>query len=116
MASWTDERIEQLKALWAEGKTASQIGERMGIGRGAVLAKAMRLDLSRKMKGSAEEKFDRVVELVSESDGELSVRSAAVQVGLPVKEAMERWEALVEQFAGDPGHHPGDHVTPKIAA
>ncbi|MCJ7422033.1 GcrA family cell cycle regulator [Sphingomicrobium astaxanthinifaciens] len=44
--SWTDERIERLKAMWAEGKTASQIAEDLGgVSRNAVIGKAHRLGL-----------------------------------------------------------------------
>ncbi|NBU79594.1 MAG: GcrA cell cycle regulator, partial [Sphingomonadaceae bacterium] len=28
--SWTDERIEQLRAMWSKGMTASQIAEELG--------------------------------------------------------------------------------------
>jgi GcrA cell cycle regulator len=44
--SWTDERIERLKAMWAEGKTASVIAEELGgVSRNAVIGKAHRLGL-----------------------------------------------------------------------
>ena len=44
--SWTDERIERLKAMWAEGSTASQIAEELGgVSRNAVIGKAHRLGL-----------------------------------------------------------------------
>jgi GcrA cell cycle regulator len=44
--SWTDERIERLKAMWTEGKTASQIAEELGgVSRNAVIGKAHRLGL-----------------------------------------------------------------------
>ena len=44
--SWTDERIEQLKSLWEQGMTASQIAEALGgVSRNAVIGKAHRLDL-----------------------------------------------------------------------
>jgi len=44
--SWTDERIERLKAMWAEGKTASIIAEELGgVSRNAVIGKAHRLGL-----------------------------------------------------------------------
>ena len=44
--SWTDERIEQLKTLWQNGLTASQIAEEMGgVSRNAVIGKAHRLGL-----------------------------------------------------------------------
>ena len=44
--SWTDERIDQLKALWDKGLTASQIAEKLGgVSRNAVIGKAHRLGL-----------------------------------------------------------------------
>jgi GcrA cell cycle regulator len=49
--SWTDERVEQLKRLWAEGLSASQIaGELGGITRNAVIGKVHRLGLSGRAK------------------------------------------------------------------
>jgi GcrA cell cycle regulator len=44
--SWTDERIEQLRAMWSKGMTASQIAEELGgVSRNAVIGKAHRLGL-----------------------------------------------------------------------
>lgn len=44
--AWTDERIEQLKTLWGQGMTASQIAESLGgVSRNAVIGKAHRLGL-----------------------------------------------------------------------
>jgi GcrA cell cycle regulator len=44
--SWTDERIERLKALWSKGMTASQIADELGgVSRNAVIGKAHRLGL-----------------------------------------------------------------------
>ena len=44
--SWTDERIDRLKAMWANGSTASQIAEDLGgVSRNAVIGKAHRLGL-----------------------------------------------------------------------
>jgi len=49
--SWTDERVELLKKLWAEGLSASQIaGELGGITRNAVIGKVHRLGLSGRAK------------------------------------------------------------------
>jgi len=45
--SWTDERIDRLKALWSEGNTASQIADDLGgVSRNAVIGKAHRLGLA----------------------------------------------------------------------
>jgi len=44
--SWTEERIERLKAMWAEGATASEIADKLGgVSRNAVIGKAHRLGL-----------------------------------------------------------------------
>ena len=44
--SWTDERIDQLKAMWERGLTASQIADELGgVSRNAVIGKAHRLGL-----------------------------------------------------------------------
>jgi len=42
---WTDETIERLRALWAEGLSTAEIGRRMGISKNAVVGKAHRLNL-----------------------------------------------------------------------
>ena len=45
--SWTDERIQQLKDLWSQGLSASEIADILGdITRNAVIGKAHRLGLS----------------------------------------------------------------------
>lgn len=45
--SWTDERVELLKRMWAEGQSASQIAKELGgVTRNAVIGKVHRLGLS----------------------------------------------------------------------
>ncbi len=45
--SWTDDRVELLKTLWGEGKSASQIAKELGgVTRNAVIGKVHRLGLS----------------------------------------------------------------------
>ena len=51
MQTWTDDRVERLKKLWADGLSASQIaGELGGITRNAVIGKVHRLGLSGRAK------------------------------------------------------------------
>lgn len=44
---WDDGRIETLRALWADGQTARDIGELLGCSRNAVIGKVHRLGLVR---------------------------------------------------------------------
>ncbi len=50
--SWTDERVEILKTMWTEGKSASQIAKELGgVTRNAVIGKVHRLGLSNRNGG-----------------------------------------------------------------
>lgn len=52
--SWTEERVEQLKKLWLDGLSASQIaGELGGVTRNAVIGKVHRLGLSGRAKSTS---------------------------------------------------------------
>ena len=53
--SWTDERVEQLKKMWLDGLSASQIAGELanGITRNAVIGKVHRLGLSGRAKTPA---------------------------------------------------------------
>jgi GcrA cell cycle regulator len=54
--SWTDERVETLKKMWAEGQSASQIAKELGgVTRNAVIGKVHRLGLSNRAGGKGDE-------------------------------------------------------------
>ena len=54
--SWTDERVETLKKMWAEGQSASQIAKELGgVTRNAVIGKVHRLGLSNRVGGKDDE-------------------------------------------------------------
>lgn len=53
--SWTDERVETLKKMWAEGQSASQIAKELGgVTRNAVIGKVHRLGLSNRVGAAPE--------------------------------------------------------------
>lgn len=55
--AWTEERVELLKKLWAEGLSASQIARSMGdVTRNAVIGKVHRLGLSGRATTSRSER------------------------------------------------------------
>jgi GcrA cell cycle regulator len=69
--SWTDERVETLKRMWAEGQSASQIAKELGgVTRNAVIGKVHRLGLSNRVGGK--------------DDEDLPVRKAIVPAGQPL--------------------------------
>ena len=52
---WTDERVELLRKLWAEGLSASQIAAQLGaVSRNAVIGKVHRLKLAGRGRSSAQ--------------------------------------------------------------
>ncbi len=44
--AWTDEMVEELKRLWAEGVTTGEIGRRLNISKNSIVGKVHRLGLS----------------------------------------------------------------------
>ena len=54
--SWTDERVEQLKKMWNDGQSASQIAKELGgVTRNAVIGKVHRLGLSNRTGADGED-------------------------------------------------------------
>ncbi|MEM1388279.1 MAG: GcrA family cell cycle regulator [Pseudomonadota bacterium] len=61
--SWTDERVELLKKMWTDGKSASQIAKELGgVTRNAVIGKVHRLGLSNRNGGVAQTPTAKPVE------------------------------------------------------
>jgi len=60
--NWTDERVERLKRLWAEGLSASQIAAQLGgVSRNAVIGKVHRLCLPGRAKAGGNSSTARAV-------------------------------------------------------
>ena len=76
--SWTEERLEMLKALWEEGLSISQIGERLGVTRNAVAGKAHRLNL-RKRQSPIAKKLKKAVEPETPKDLPLRLALRGIQ-------------------------------------
>ena len=43
--AWTEERLAQLRKLWDDGLSISQIGDALGVSRNAIAGKAHRMGL-----------------------------------------------------------------------
>ena len=58
--SWTDERVEALKKMWGDGKSASQIAKELGgVTRNAVIGKVHRLGLSNRTTSTKAQPVDK---------------------------------------------------------
>lgn len=44
--AWTDEMVDRLRAMWAEGLTTGEIGKRLGVSKNSIVGKVHRLGLS----------------------------------------------------------------------
>lgn len=85
--SWTDERVETLKTMWSDGKSASQIAKELGgVTRNAVIGKVHRLGLSNRLPGSEEEMdagapngAEPAEETVAEAEPQSQPRAAVVE-------------------------------------
>ena len=67
---WTDERLEKLKKLWAQGLSISQIGEALGVSRNAIAGKAHRMGLPKRPSPISKPKDEKpkVEPVVEEQD------------------------------------------------
>ena len=67
---WTDERLEELKKLWAQGLSISQIGEALGVSRNAIAGKAHRMGLPKRPSPISKPKAEKpkVEPVVEEKD------------------------------------------------
>ena len=93
--SWTEERLEKLRALWDKGLSISSIGEELGVTRNAIAGKAHRLGLKKRQSPIAKKKAP--------------AKEVAVQVpeDLPLRLALRRlnWSRSKCVWpTGDPKH------------
>ncbi len=118
--SWTDERIDLLKAHWEAGMTASQIAEALGEGvsRNAVIGKAHRLGLeARPSPVKIGEAVEAVVSVVAAAaEGVIEGLTAPAKApprrparpAAPAKPARTTLLDLSEKVCKWPIGHPGE--------
>ena len=118
--SWTDDRVETLKAMWAEGKSASQIAKELGgVTRNAVIGKVHRLGLSNRGPGSdrPEEVLPPGIEPTLDQETD---EGAAIAESVPAPEASEPprpepRDPVVAPFRPKPVGTPGQPLPPQPA-
>jgi GcrA cell cycle regulator len=91
--AWTDERVELLKKLWAEGLSASQIAGRIGgVSRNAVIGKVHRLGLSGRAT-TTRMKSHRPRVRMAQASAKRSQKARFAQVGNPAVRALYKPDA-----------------------
>ena len=82
--SWTDERVEILTKMWAEGNSASQIAKELGgVTRNAVIGKVHRLGLSNRATTSTSKKTDSNAKSVPKSSSKAKQKTRKIEVSEP---------------------------------
>ena len=71
---WTSERLEELKKLWAEGLSISQIGESLGVSRNSIAGKAHRMGLPKRPSPINKSKAKKAESVVVEEEQDLPLR------------------------------------------
>lgn len=128
--NWTDERVEQLRKLWSEGLSASQIAAQLGgVSRNAVIGKVHRMKLSNRGRAAAapvaaKKKIAEPVAAVPAAVASPAVRAtaqavmAAAAVMRPVTATVGA-TALQAQFEAEPvlrpAMRPSDNVVIPIS-
>jgi GcrA cell cycle regulator len=116
--SWTDERVETLKKMWAEGQSASQIAKELGgVTRNAVIGKVHRLGLSNRVGGNGDKPEEEAVVEAPPARVE-PVRAAAPEAPAAPATPVQPVRAPVEPRAAErpqpaaPVSNGGNNVTP----
>ncbi|RST86893.1 GcrA cell cycle regulator [Aquibium carbonis] len=107
--NWTDERVELLRKLWAEGLSASQIAAQLGgVSRNAVIGKVHRLKLSsrgRAAPAQARQKKPKAAAPKAAKPSSQPVRSMPQTVGAT---------ALKVEFDAEPAPRPVARVDDSV--
>ncbi|MDE1172076.1 MAG: GcrA family cell cycle regulator [Parvibaculaceae bacterium] len=96
---WTDERVELLKKLWADGLSASQVAKQLGgVTRNAVIGKVHRLGLSGRVTPNRPARVRPATQERAPSRPRMTNEAATVRTA-PAKEAPAHMQAAAEAKA-----------------
>jgi GcrA cell cycle regulator len=112
--SWTDERVETLRAMWAEGRSASQIAKELGgVTRNAVIGKVHRLGLSN--RGPNGERTDETEAAAPVEPPAAVEPEALADAGQADAVAPRAKENVVTSMRPKPAGVPGQPLPPQPA-
>ena len=113
--SWTDERVEALKAMWNDGKSASQIAKELGgVTRNAVIGKVHRLGLSNRTTGAEPAETEETQASVSRQPETVAEVDNVKQTAEPEPEVSTAPQATVRELPITPRNRiPGKPLPPQ---
>ncbi|MGE4314081.1 MAG: GcrA family cell cycle regulator [Pseudobdellovibrionaceae bacterium] len=111
MSKWTDDRVDLLKRLWGEGKTAKEIAQILGGGltRNAVIGKAHRLKLSGRISPIQQNKSEE--ETILEEKARVSGKLLDVRPTGAAKKVEQSRPATPQPLAKKTGLAPAETRT-----
>ncbi len=115
---WSDDIINQLRALWAEGHSTAEIGRRLGVTKNAIVGKAHRLDLParpspiRRDPDAAPVRRATVRRVEGPTLPPLPSAVAEGDCGMPGFGQGAMTHGLVTPVNGTPGHMMPGHMMP----
>lgn len=116
--AWTDEMVEELKKLWAEGVTTGEIGRRLNISKNSIVGKVHRLGLSGRpspIKKKADESDSKPVATTTPAKEKIAKKpTLPKEVKTPVKPASAPKDEPHSEKKATP--KPAPHSAPKQAA
>lgn len=113
--SWTDQRIDQLKSLWENGLTASQIADELGgVSRNAVIGKAHRLGL--KSRPSPVKANEPEKKPVPKKAGAAPAKPVAAAPAMRPRPAASPAPAAAPRADGEPAPEPKVSSMPRIVS
>ena len=119
--SWTDDRVEVLKKMWGEGKSASQIAKELGgVTRNAVIGKVHRLGLSNRSGGASPAKAAAAPKAKPAAKPKPAERSKTTESGAkaaaPVNRPIGRPKLIVTAGQPLPPQPSANEISPEALA
>ncbi len=117
--SWTDDRVEVLKKMWGEGKSASQIAKELGgVTRNAVIGKVHRLGLSNRSGGASPAKPATKEKVAAKAKPAAKPKSASTdtETAAPVSKPLVRPKLVVTAGQPLPPQPSANEISPEALA
>lgn len=107
--AWTDEMVEELKRLWAEGVTTGEIGRRLNISKNSIVGKVHRLGLSGRPSPIKKKSDQPETKPTAKPENK---KNTPVKKSKPAKEAVS--ESVIKKEENKTIEKVAQHTTPEV--